>query len=66
MQMKEVIRSKRKECGYTQEQVTFFRENKNWPSSLERGMLLVRRARRWGLEKPICKTESHDDSKTIS
>ena len=29
MQMKEVIRSKRKECGYTQEQVTLFRENKN-------------------------------------
>ncbi len=29
MQMKEVIRSKRKECGYMQEQVTFFRENKN-------------------------------------
>ena len=29
MQMKEVIGSKRKECGYTQEQVTFFRENKN-------------------------------------
>ena len=28
MQMKEVIRSKREECGYTQEQVTFFRENK--------------------------------------
>ena len=33
---------------------------------IEREMLFVRRARRWGLEKPICKTESHDDSKTIS
>ena len=33
---------------------------------IEREMLFVRRARRWGLEKPICKTECHDDSKTIS
>ena len=40
--------------------------NKKWPSSLERGMLLVRRARRWALRKLICKIERHDDSKTIS
>ena len=40
--------------------------NKNWPSSLERGMLLVRRARRWALRKLICKIWRHDDSKTIS
>ena len=32
---------------------------------IEREMLFVRRARRWGLEKPICKTECHDDAKTI-
>ena len=37
----------------------------NRPSLLKREMLLVRRARRWGLEKPICKTECHDDAKTI-
>ena len=40
--------------------------NKNWPSSLERGMLLVRRARRWVLRKLIHKIWRHDDSKTIS
>ena len=40
--------------------------NKNWPSSLERGMLLVRRARRWALEKLRYKIRRHDDSKTIS
>ena len=40
--------------------------NKNWPSSLERGMLLVRRTRRWALEKLRYKIRRHDDSKTIS
>ena len=40
--------------------------NKKWLSSLERGMLLVRRARRWALRKLICKIWRHDDSKTIS
>ena len=39
---------------------------KNWPGSLERGMLLVRRARRWALRKLICKIWRHGDSKTIS
>ena len=41
-------------------------KNRNWPSSLERGMLLVRRARRWALEKLRYKIRRHDDSKTIS
>ena len=40
--------------------------NRNWPSSLERGMLLVRRARRWALRKLRYKIRRHDDSKTIS
>ena len=37
----------------------------NCPSLLKRGMLLVRRARRWALRKLICKIVRHDESKTI-
>ena len=40
--------------------------NKKRLSSLERGMLLVRRARRWALRKLICKIWRHDDPKIIS